>query len=379
MKMSKKLISLLLAVLMVVTLLPTLALADDDDVAAVSETGQVLETVSGFQFPTYTVYCSLLNKLPASHAVITLTDNLTGESTTHTANALGIAFIKTTVFSPLKHVYSVAATCDGPLSGLKYSTLPGIRWTMDGKIDHDKLLLYPILNIGLNYTDHFAYMVGYPDGTFMPQANITRAEVAAIIYRLMTPASRAKFSSADCMFSDVQAGMWFNESVCTLVKAGIISGYPDGTFKPNQSITRAEFSSMIARMFSVSYVGNNSFEDINGHWAQSYMNILSKLGILKGDSNGNANPDSNLTRAEAAAMCNRLVGRNSTNSSLNSCKDPITSWPDVSNGAWFYADVLEATNSHDYTWTLNVKNVVSGEFVITEQWTKIRTDAPDWK
>lgn len=379
MKMSKKLISLLLAVLMVVTLLPTLALADDDDVAAVSETGQVLETVSGFQFPTYTVYCSLLNKLPASHAVITLTDNLTGESTTHTANALGIAFIKTTVFSPLKHVYSVAATCDGPLSGLKYSTLPGIRWTMDGKIDHDKLLLYPILNIGLNYTDHFAYMVGYPDGTFMPQANITRAEVAAIIYRLMTPASRAKFSSADCMFSDVQAGMWFNESVCTLVKAGIISGYPDGTFKPNQSITRAEFSSMIARMFSVSYVGNNSFEDINGHWAQSYMNILSKLGILKGDSNGNANPDANLTRAEAAAMCNRLVGRNSTNSSLNSCKDPITSWPDVSNGAWFYADVLEATNSHDYTWTLNVKNVVSGEFVITEQWTKIRTDAPDWK
>lgn len=379
MKMSKKLISLLLAVLMVVTLLPTLALADDDDVAAVSETGQVLETVSGFQFPTYTVYCSLLNKLPASHAVITLTDNLTGESTTHTANALGIAFIKTTIFSPLKHVYSVAATCDGPLSGLKYSTLPGIRWTMDGKIDHDKLLLYPILNIGLNYTDHFAYMVGYPDGTFMPQANITRAEVAAIIYRLMTPASRAKFSSADCMFSDVQAGMWFNESVCTLVKAGIISGYPDGTFKPNQSITRAEFSSMIARMFSVSYVGNNSFEDINGHWAQSYMNILSKLGILKGDSNGNANPDANLTRAEAAAMCNRLVGRNSTNSSLNSCKEPITSWPDVSNGAWFYADVLEATNSHDYTWTLNVKNVVSGEFVITEQWTKIRTDAPDWK
>lgn len=379
MKMSKKLISLLLAVLMVVTLLPTLALADDDDVAAVSETGQVLETVSGFQFPTYTVYCSLLNKLPASYAVVTLTDNLTGEAVTATANPLGIATFKTTVFSPLKHVYSVAATCDGPLSGLKYSTLPGIKWTMDGKIDIDKLLLYPILNIGLNYTDHFAYMVGYPDGTFMPQANITRAEVAAIIYRLMTPESRAKFSSADCMFSDVQAGMWFNESVCTLVKAGIISGYPDGTFKPNQSITRAEFSSMIARMFSVSYVGNNSFEDINGHWAQSYMNILSKLGILKGDSNGNANPDANLTRAEATAMCNRLVGRNSTNSSLNSCKEPITSWPDVSNGAWFYADVLEATNSHDYTWTLNVKNVISGEFVITEQWTKIRTDAPDWK
>ena len=134
---------------------------------------------------------------------------------------------------------------------------------------------------------------------------------------------------------------------------------------------------MIARLFSVSYVGNNKFEDLNGHWAESYMNLLAKLGILNGDANGNANPDDLLTRAQTAALCNRLVGRNSTSSSMNGCTG-VKGWPDNANSAWYYAGILEATNAHNYTWTLNVKNVVSGEFVVTEQWTNIRTDAPDW-
>ena len=95
------------------------------------------------------------------------------------------------------------------------------------------------------------------------------------------------------------------------------------------------------------------------------------------DANGNANPDDLLTRAQTAAILNRLVGRNSTNSSMNNCKDPITNWPDISNSDWFYADILEATNAHNYTWTVNVKNALSGEFAITEQWTNIRTDAPN--
>lgn len=376
MKKSTKLISLLMAVMMVVALLPTMALADDDvDANDIGDTvGGVVDSVNGIKIHSYLVYCSLMSKMPASGAIVTLTNNLTGEASAYTANALGLALIPKSIVG----VYTVAATCDGALTGLKYSTIAGVKWSFSAKFDADKLILYPVLNIGLNYTDHFAYMVGYPNGTFKPDGNITRAEVATIIYRLMTPETRAKFSSADCMFSDVQAGMWFNESVCTLANAGIISGYPDGTFKPNANVTRAEFSAMIARMFSVSYVGNNMFEDINGHWAESYINILAKLGILKGD-NGNADPDANLTRAQAAAMCNRLVGRNSTNSSMNSCEDTITTWPDVTNAAWYYADVFEATNSHNYTWTLNVKNVVSGEFVITEQWTGIRTDAPDWK
>lgn len=376
MKKSTKLISLLMAVMMVVALLPTMALADDDvDANDIGDTvGGVVDSVNGIEIPSYLVYCSLMSKMPASGAIVTLTNNLTGEASAYTANALGLALIPKSIIG----VYTVAATCDGALTGLKYSTIAGVKWSFSAKFDADKLILYPVLNIGLNYTDHFAYMVGYPNGTFKPDGNITRAEVATIIYRLMTPETRAKFQTRTCTLSDVQSGMWFNDAVCTLVKAGVVSGYPDGTFKPNANVTRAEFSAMIARMFSVSYVGNNMFEDINGHWAESYINILAKLGILKGD-NGNADPDANLTRAQAAAMCNRLVGRNSTNSSMNSCKDTITTWPDVTNAAWYYADVLEATNSHNYTWTLNVKNVVSGEFVITEQWTGIRTDAPDWK
>lgn len=376
MKKSTKLISLLMAVMMVVALLPTMALADDDvDANDIGDTvGGVVESVNGIEIPSYLVYCSLMSKMPASGAIVTLTNNLTGEASAYTANALGLALIPKSIIG----VYTVAATCDGALTGLKYSTIAGVKWSFSAKFDADKLILYPVLNIGLNYTDHFAYMVGYPNGTFKPDGNITRAEVATIIYRLMTPETRAKFQTRTCTLSDVQSGMWFNDAVCTLVKAGVVSGYPDGTFKPNANVTRAEFSAMIARMFSVSYVGNNMFEDINGHWAESYINILAKLGILKGN-NGNADPDANLTRAQAAAMCNRLVGRNSTNSSMNSCKDTITTWPDVTNAAWYYADVLEATNSHNYTWTLNVKNVVSGEFVITEQWTGIRTDAPDWK
>lgn len=376
MKKSTKLISLLMAVMMVVALLPTMALADDDvDANDIGDTvGGVVDSVNGIEIPSYLVYCSLMSKMPASGAIVTLTNNLTGEASAYTANALGLALIPKSIIG----VYTVAATCDGALTGLKYSTIAGVKWSFSAKFDADKLILYPVLNIGLNYTDHFAYMVGYPNGTFKPDGNITRAEVATIIYRLMTPETRAKFQTRTCTLSDVQSGMWFNDAVCTLVKAGVISGYPDGTFKPNANVTRAEFSAMIARMFSVSYVGNNMFEDINGHWAESYINILAKLGILKGD-NGNADPDANLTRAQAAAMCNRLVGRNSTNSSMNSCKDTITTWPDVTNAAWYYADVFEATNSHNYTWTLNVKNVVSGEFVITEQWTGIRTDAPDWK
>ena len=376
MKKSTKLISLLMAVMMVVALLPTMALADDDvDANDIGDTvGGVVDSVNGIEIPSYLVYCSLMSKMPASGAIVTLTNNLTGEASAYTANALGLALIPKSIIG----VYTVAATCDGVLTGLKYSTIAGVKWSFSTKFHADKLILYPVLNIGLNYTDHFAYMVGYPNGTFKPDGNITRAEVATIIYRLMTPETRAKFQTRTCTLSDVQSGMWFNDAVCTLVKAGVVSGYPDGTFKPNANVTRAEFSAMIARMFSVSYVGNNMFEDINGHWAESYINILAKLGILKGD-NGNADPDANLTRAQAAAMCNRLVGRNSTNSSMNSCKDTITTWPDVTNAAWYYADVFEATNSHNYTWTLNVKNVVSGEFVITEQWTGIRTDAPDWK
>ncbi len=376
MKKSTKFISLLLAVMMLAALLPTAALADSTETASLSDTlGGVVEKVNGIELPTYVLYCSLMSKLPASGAVVTLTNNITGESTTHTANIFGLALIPKSLIG----VYTVAATCDGPISGIKYSSIPGITpMTLNAKVDFDKIVLFPVLNIGLNYTDHFAYMIGCDDGTFRPEQNVTRAEISAILYRLMTPATRAKYASTTSSFKDVDASKWYNTEVCTLYKAGLIKGYPDGNFHPNESVTRAEFSAMIARLFSVSYVGNNMFEDINGHWAENYINILAKLGILKGDGTGNANPEDNLTRAQAAAMCNRLVGRNATSSSTSGCSGTVKNWPDNANSAWYYMDVLEATNSHDYTWNVNVKNALGSESLITEQWTKIRTDSPDW-
>ena len=126
MKKSTKLISLLLAVMMIAALLPTAALADNAETQSIGDTvGSVIDTVNGIQIPSYLVYCSLMSKLPASGAVVTLTNNLTGEATSHTANMLGLALIS----KSLVGVYTVAATCDGPISGLKYSTLPGIKWT----------------------------------------------------------------------------------------------------------------------------------------------------------------------------------------------------------------------------------------------------------
>lgn len=380
MKKSTKLISLILAVMMVAALLPAMALADDaapeagiDADAIIDGIGGVVDSVNGIQIPTYMVYCSLAGKMPASGAVITLTNNLNGNVTVHTANSLGLALIPKSNIG----VFSVSATCDGPISGLTYKSAAGLAWTLNNKIDVDKLVLYPVLNVGMNYTDHFAYMVGYPNGTVQPTGNITRAEVSTILYRLMDNDSRAKFASTSTSLKDVKSGSWYFDEVCTLNNAGIIAGYPDGTFKPNQNITRAEFSAMVGRLFSVSYVGNDSFADTNGHWSESYIALLEQLGIIKGDNVGNANPDANLTRAEAAAMCNRLLGRIATTDSVNGVSG-VKQWPDNNAGAWYYYDILEATNSHNYTWTVDVKNAVTGEFTVTEQWTGIRTDAPVW-
>lgn len=430
MKKSTKLISMLLAVMMIAALLPAAALADDVaseglDAGAIIEgiagsitggtdgsdiigsitggstgdiigsitggteggdiigsitggstgdgLGGVIDSINGIQIPTYMVYCSLAGKLPASGAVITLTNNLNGEANAYTANMVGLALIP----KSLVGVYTVSATCDGPITGLTYKAPAGLTWTINSKLDVDKIVLYPVLNVGLNYTDHFAYMIGYPNGNVQPTGNITRAEVATIIYRLMTDDSRAKFESTTSGLSDVKAGDWYNEEVCTLVKAGVITGYPDGSFKPNQNVTRAEFSAMIGKLFSVEYVGSDIFGDTNSSWAESYINLLAKLGIIKGDNVGNANPDDLLTRAEAAAMCNRLLGRICTTDSVNSVTG-VKDWPDNASSQWYYYDMLEATNSHDYTWTFDAKNVVTGEFSITEQWTEIRTDAPVW-
>lgn len=378
MKKSAKLISLLLAVMMVVALMPTMALADEDVAEnSVSDIiGSVVNVINGIEIPDYLVYCSLSGRMPASGAQIVINDQFgLHPAKAYTANSLGLALIS----KGLVGVYNVSATCNGPVTGVKYSTIAGTTWTLNAKVEVEELTLYPVLNIGLNYSDHFSYMVGYGDGTVRPDGNVTRAEVASMILRLMTNDSRDKFFTKTNSFSDVKAGAWYNSAVSTLANAGVINGYKDGTFRPDQNITRAEFSAMIGRMFSTEYVGSPIFGDTNGHWAEDFISLLAKLGIINGDENGNANPDANLTRAEAAAMCNRLLGRSPDEHSADSCNGEIIVFKDCSAGQWYYADMTEATNSHNYTWSVNLDNVLDGsQAAVSEQWTNIRTDTPNW-
>lgn len=372
MKKSTKIISLLLAVMMVVALMPTMAFAEEseksDDIM-----GKVIDVINGIQIPDYLVYCSLASRIPASHAQITLT-NINGDTSVTEANALGLALVP----KGLLGLYNVAATCDGMITGLKYSTLPGLTWTMSIKPEIKALVLYPVLNIGLNYTDHFSYMIGYNDGSVRPNGTITRAEVATMIFRLMTPEARNKVFTKDNSFSDVNAVNPHNNAISSLAKAGIINGYADGTFRPFQPVTREQFAAMIGRMFSVEYIGTGIFGDLNGGFADKYINLLAKLGIIKGDANGNANPTDNLTRAQAATMFNRLVGRMPAVDSAQSCEGYVKTWSDCPADMWCYGEILEATNSHNYTWAIDLGNVINNDTALCEEWTNIRTDTPDW-
>ena len=199
---------------------------------------------------------------------------------------------------------------------------------------------------GLNTEDHYAYIVGYPDGNVKPEGNITRAEVATIFFRLLTDESRDEFWSQTNPYSDVSEDDWYNNAVSTLTNAGIIDGYEDGTFKPNGNITRAEFATIAVRFFEATYEGENLFPDIDGHWAQDYINEAANAGIVDGYPDGTFGPQKLITRAEAMTMVNRTIDRHPHEDHL--LEDMIV-WPDNPETAWYYEQVQEATNSHQYT------------------------------
>ena len=198
----------------------------------------------------------------------------------------------------------------------------------------------------LNTEDHYAYIVGYPDGNVKPEGNITRAEVATIFFRLLTDESRDEFWSQTNPYSDVSEDDWYNNAVSTLTNAGIIDGYEDGTFKPNGNITRAEFATIAVRFFEATYEGENLFPDIAGHWAQDYINEAANAGIVDGYPDGTFGPQKLITRAEAMTMVNRTIDRHPHEDHL--LADMIV-WPDNPETAWYYEQVQEATNSHEYT------------------------------
>lgn len=211
----------------------------------------------------------------------------------------------------------------------------------------------------LNTKDHYGYIIGYPVDYYTgqpttdqtkkpvrPEGKITRAEVATIYFRMLTDESRTKFWSQSNSYSDVKAGDWFNNAVSTLSNAGIIAGYEDGSFKPNGYITRAEFATIAARFFDVTYNGKDLFPDISGHWAKDYINQAANKGFVNGYEDGTFKPDRNITRAEAVTLVNRTLDRHPDKSHFT--KDMLV-WPDnMDQTKWYYADMQEATNSHTY-------------------------------
>ena len=215
----------------------------------------------------------------------------------------------------------------------------------------------------LNTSDHFAYVQGYPDGTVKPAGNITRAETAAILFRLMDDASRKTYYSTKSGFRDVASGSWYNTYVATLNNAGVITDSSNGYFRPNEAITRAELAAMLAK-FSETTGAANYFNDVSAkYWAANAIAICAKLGWITGYPDGTFRPDKNVTRAELMAMINRATGR--APKSADAFLPGMKTWIDNTSDKWYYLDVQEATNSHSYT--------VKG----SETWTALTSD-PNW-
>ncbi len=215
----------------------------------------------------------------------------------------------------------------------------------------------------LNTADHFAYVQGYPDGTVKPAGNITRAETAAILFRLMDEGSRKTYYSTTSGFRDVASGSWYNTYVATLNNAGVITDSSNGYFRPNEAITRAELAAMLAK-FSETTGAANYFNDVSAkYWAANAIAICAKLGWITGYPDGTFRPDKNVTRAELMAMINRATGR--APKSADAFLPGMKTWIDNTSDKWYYLDVQEATNSHSYT--------VKG----SETWTALNAD-PNW-
>lgn len=226
----------------------------------------------------------------------------------------------------------------------------------------------------LNLDDHDAYVQGYPDGCVKPQNNITRAEVATIFYRLLTDDARDYYYSTDSGFSDVKPGDWYNTAVATMVQAGILNGYSDGTFKPNASITRAEFATIAARFLSNPYSTKDRFYDTEGHWAEVYINRAAEIGWIGGYPDGTFRPDQAITRAEAVTLVNAVLGRAPHEDHL--LPDMIV-WPDNPKSAWYYEAIQEATNSHDYDWAASRAYEIWTELLENRQWSKLEKEWSD--
>ncbi len=192
---------------------------------------------------------------------------------------------------------------------------------------------------------HFAYVIGYPEGDVRPENNISREEIATIFYRLLKKDVRDSIFTDENSFTDVEQERWSNKAVSTMANGKYVLGYEDGTFRPEAPITRAEFVTIAARFLEKKNNNTVTFSDIEGHWAESYIELAAGQSWIAGYEDGTFRPDSYITRAEAMAIINRILVRYVNKAGLHA---NTKQWPDNLESAWYYYDVLEATNAHDY-------------------------------
>ena len=396
MKKSRKLLCVLLALVMVVSLLPVMAFAADEDVAAEEsvaasveenspETAGVISDALGNIFtnlPNYLVVVKTPWGTLATGAQVVLYSQNKDEIVATAAATYGVA-----VFAKKDRLnaYSLSATWKQPSTGIQYKSAPQLSV---GKLpDIDIVTVYPTFRIGLKDTDHDAYIVGYDNGYVGPNDTLTRAEAAQIIYTLMTDEAKAENAKKNGKtFVDVSKTHWAYEAITMMTKAGIMVGTGDGKFAPDAVITREQFATMIAQLFKIEVnqpITGYIFKDLNGSFADKYISLLYAMGILEGRGDNTFGPKDSLTRAQAITIVNKLIGRlpGDGTTSFGAVADQMKKWPDnMDTSAWYYAAVQEATNSHDYTLDVNFNTLkdLKGDFFqniqhpITERWTVIK-------
>jgi len=218
----------------------------------------------------------------------------------------------------------------------------------------------------LNKTDHFAYIIGYPDGEVKPLGMVTREEAAVIFYRLMTEEKRINYYSTIQPFPDVDDKRWSGDEIATLYNAGIIRGYPDGSFMPAKPITRAEYAAIAAGFDTLEESTGSRFPDVENHWAKKYIDPSAEKGWIRGYGDGTFRPDHFIIRCEAMMLVNEALDRRVNLAGLH---EAAKQWPDNTEDKWYYEIVMEATNTHDYERADRLRS--------TEKWIRIR-DNPVW-
>ena len=220
----------------------------------------------------------------------------------------------------------------------------------------------------LKKDDHSAYIIDYDDGTVRPEQSISRAEVATIFFRLLNDDTREQYWADTNDYSDVEDNVWYTNAISTLSNMGILTGYEDGTFKPDASVTRAEFATIAARFSDGEIEDFASFPDVpEDHWASKYIAKAEKLGWIKGYDDGTFGPENEITRAQAMTLVNRVLERGVDEEGI--CENTIKWSDNLDTTAWYYYDVQEATNSHFYVRT---DREIKDQTFCYEKWTELK-------